>query len=88
MRRDNSLAIQDLAAGELFDFTDGIQHATRDIFERRFNRRRRFPAHDEPIFLAALLNENRLRRRRTTVGRENAVDVRCSFRQQIFLFIL
>ena len=60
VRVDDRLPVEDLAAGELLDLPDRVEHAARDILERRLDRGRGLAADDQPILVVDELDEDRL----------------------------
>ena len=72
--RNDLVAVENLAAGEFFDFRNRVQHAAGDIFERRFDRRRCFATIRLPIFVADLLDQNGFGRGAATVGGDDDVE--------------
>ena len=74
LRRDDPVAVENLASGQLLDLGNGVQHTACHILERRFHRRRSFAAVGLAICVADLFDKNGLSRGTAAIGSDDHVD--------------
>ena len=66
---------EDRPARQLLDFAHGVGDADGDVVERRFDCGRRFAARGQPVFAAALLDEDGFGGGAAAVGGEDGLDI-------------